>query len=95
MATYVILSRVSPEAFANPRAFKDLAKAVADKLESECPGVTWKSSYATMGRFDVIDIVESDDPRQVQRASMIIRSIGRSRTETMPATPWEEFLKML
>jgi len=95
MATYVILSQVSPEAFVNPKAFRDLAKAVADKLERECPGVTWKDSYALMGRFDVIDIVESDDPRQVRRASMIIRSIGRSRTETLPATPWHEFLERI
>lgn len=95
MATYVILSRVSTEAFASPRAFKDLAKAVADKLESDCPGVVWKSSYATMGRYDVIDIVESDDIREVRKASMIIRSVGRSRTETLHATPWDEFVASL
>ena len=95
MATYIILSRVSPEALEHPKAFRDLPKAVADKLERECPGVVWKSSYATMGRFDVVDIVESDDPREVRKASMIIRSIGRSRTETLPATPWDEFLATL
>ena len=42
-----------------------------------------------------IDIVESDDPEQVEKAAMIIRAYGHSTTETMVATPWKEFLKML
>ena len=57
--------------------------------------MTWKASYATLGRFDVLDIVEADDPKQVERASMVIRSVGRSVTETMAATPWNEFISSL
>jgi uncharacterized protein with GYD domain len=48
-----------------------------------------------MGRFDVVDIVESDDPKQVEKAAMIIRAYGHSTTETLGATPWKEFLEML
>jgi uncharacterized protein with GYD domain len=95
MATYVILSRVSPEAFTDPAGFRQLARAVSETIKAECPDVTWKASYATLGRFDVVDIVESDDPRQVERASVIIRSIGHSITETMAATPWDEFVSAL
>ena len=95
MATYVILSRVSPEAFADPAGFRHLAKAVAETIKAECPGVTWKASYATLGRFDVVDIVEADDIKQVEKASVIIRSVGHSITETMAATPWNDFLAAL
>ena len=95
MATYVILSRISPEAFRDPKDFKKLAETVSSKIKKECPGVDWKESYATMGRFDVVDIVESDDPKQVEKAAMIIHAYGHSTTETMPATPWREFLDML
>ena len=42
MATYVILSRFSPEAFAEPKDFKQLAAAVSTKIESDCPGVVWR-----------------------------------------------------
>jgi hypothetical protein len=31
------------------------------------------------GRFDVVDIVEANDPKEIERASMIIRATGRSR----------------
>jgi uncharacterized protein with GYD domain len=92
MATHVILSRFSPGSFSDPHEFRLLAKTVSEKIKSECPGVTWKDSYCTMGRYDAVDIVESDDPSQVQKAAMIIRSYGRSLTETLPATPWKEFI---
>ena len=95
MATYVILSRFSPEAFREPKEFKKLAEAVSAKIKGECSGVRWKDSYATLGRFDVVDIVEANDPKQIEKAAMIIRAYGHSTTETLVATPWEEFLKVL
>ena len=95
MATYIILSRVSPQAFADPKDFKQLAATVSEKIKSECPGVRWKASYSTLGRFDVIDIVDADDPELIKKAAMIIRAYGHSTTETLVATPWKKFLKML
>ena len=95
MATYVILSRISPEAIREPREFKQLAEKVSANIKSDCPQVKWKESYATLGRFDVVDIVESEDPKQIAKAAMIIRSYGHSTTETLLATPWKEFLASL
>jgi uncharacterized protein with GYD domain len=95
MATYVILSRISPEAVKDPKDFKDLAKTVSERIKRECPGVTWKDSYATLGRFDVVDIVEAGRPEEVEKAVMIIRSYGHSSTETLVATSWKEFVSSL
>jgi uncharacterized protein with GYD domain len=95
MSTYIILSRVSTEAFREPKDFKKAADTVTAKIKSECPGVVWKNSYATMGRFDFVDIVEADDPKMVEKATMIIHAYGHSTTETLPATPWNDFLESL
>lgn len=95
MATFVILSRFSPEAIKDPKDFKDLAEAVSKAIKQQCPGITWKDSFATLGRFDVVDIVEAADPKEVEKAAMIIRSRGHSSTETLVATPWKEFLATL
>ena len=95
MAAYVILSRFSPEAFKDPKEFKKLAEAVSAKIKSECSGIRWKASYATLGRFDVVDIVEANDPKQIEKAAMIIRAYGHSTTESLVATPWKEFLAAL
>lgn len=92
MATYIILSRISPQALKDPKEFKQLANKVSAKIKSECPGVHWKESYGTLGRFDVVDIVESDEPDLVARAVMILRTSGHEATETLMATPWKEFL---
>ena len=95
MATFVILTRFSTDAFDDPKNMVSLANKVADKVQDECPGVIWKNSYATLGRYDVVDVIECDDPKQVQRAAMIIRAYGHGYTETMPATPWKEFISRL
>jgi uncharacterized protein with GYD domain len=95
MATYVILSRFSPDAFRDPKDFKKLAETVSQKIKADCPGVEWKYSFATLGRFDVVDVVETDDPKQIERAAMIIRAYGHSTTETLAGTPWKDFLARL
>lgn len=95
MSTFVILSQISHEAFADLEGFQKLATTVSERIKSECPGVVWKDSYVTMGRFDVVDIVESDDLDQVEKAAMIIRGSGHATTETLPATPWKQFLETL
>ncbi len=95
MATYIILSRFSPDAFREPKELKKLASTVASKIRKECPGVTWKQSFVTMGQYDVIDVVESNDRSQVEMAAMIIRAYGHSSTETLVGTPWKDFLDML
>ena len=95
MTTYIILSRFSPEAFGDPKNFKDLAATESAKIKKHCPEINWKGSFATLGRFDVVDFVEADDPKQIEKAAMIIRAYGHSTTETLIATPWKEFLSVL
>jgi uncharacterized protein with GYD domain len=95
MATYIILSRFSPEAFEDPKDFPKLAEQVSNKIKRDCPGIQWKDSYATLGRFDVVDIVEAEDPKQIEKAAMIIRGLGHSTTETLVGTPWKDFLSGL
>ncbi len=92
---YIILSRFFPEAFREPGEFKKIAEAVSAKIKSECTGVRWRDSYATLGRFDVVDVIEANDPKQIEKAAMIIRAYGHSTTETLVATPWKEFLAAL
>jgi len=92
MATYIILSRFSPEAFEDPKDFLKLAERVSSRIKKDCPAIRWKESYATLGRFDVLDIVEAEDPKQIEKAAMIIRGFGHSTTETLVGTPWKNFL---
>lgn len=95
MATYVMLSRLHAGAFSDPSEFKTMAATVKDHIKKDCPDIDWKKSFAVMGRYDVVDIVECDDPAQVKRAAMIVNAYGHSATETMPATEWDRFLEKI
>ncbi len=92
MATYVILSRMTPGAFRDPADFKRVVASVLDRIKSDCPGIVFKDSYATLGRFDYVDIIETEDTNQLEKAIMIMRALGQSETETLAATPFREFL---
>ena len=39
MATYIILSRLTPGALTDPEEFKRLAEDVSEKIKRECPVV--------------------------------------------------------
>ncbi len=94
-ATYIMLTRFSPEAFRDPKDFVKIADQVSRRIKEECPGIRWKESYATLGRFDVVDVVEAEDPKDIERAAMIIRGLGHSTTETLVTTRWKDFLAEL
>ena len=95
MATYIILSHLAHDAVRDPKDFAKVAEEVADRIKKQCPKVAWKHSWATLGRYDVVDVVESDDLAQVERAALIIRGHGHANTQTMVATEWKEFLAKL
>lgn len=95
MAVYIILSQAAAGTFTSPQEFKQMADSVSERIKRECPDVIWGQSFATLGRFDVVDIIEADDPAQVKKAAMIIRAYGKAHTETLSATPWREFLAAL
>ena len=95
MATYILMTEFAPGILADSDGFKEKASMVSRKIAAECPGVKWKESFVTNGSYDVVDIVESDDPKQVEKAAMIIKRYGHSHVETMFATQWKEWLNML
>ena len=95
MQTYIIFTRLSPSSFKNGEQFRQLAKRVSQRIKDESPKAHWMKSYALMGRFDVVDIVEAESAADAERAALIIRSEANATTETMLATPWSEFLAKL
>jgi uncharacterized protein with GYD domain len=93
MGSYVILTRVSPEAVKTPESLRELEQEVKTRVERECPDVKWIANYAVMGPYDYLDLFEAPDNETAMRVSTIIRSVGNSSTELWPATEWSEFRK--
>ncbi len=91
MATYVLLTKVSPESMTSPGKLKELEAAVKKKVSKHCPQVKWIASYAVLGPYDYLDIFEAPDDLAASQVSTIVRSFGHATTETWSAIPWDRF----
>jgi len=94
MPTFVMLTRLSPEALTRPGKVNELNRAVEDRIKRDCPDVSWVSNYAVLGPYDYLDIFEAPDNDTATRVALIVRSFGHATTETWVATKWERFREM-
>lgn len=91
MATYVMLTRLTPETLKTPGEMKRLERTVAEHVRRECPQVKWLANYAILGPCDYLDIFEAPDEMAAAKVATIVRSYGHAYTETWTAMPWERF----
>ena len=91
MATYVVLTRLTPESAKTPTDLKRLEQVVTERIRRDCPQVKWVANYAILGPYDYLDIFEAPDETVAAKVVMIIRSFGHATTETWTAMPWERF----
>lgn len=93
MPTFALLSKLPPEATAEPGALNKAAEEVKRRIK-ELAGVKWIASYTTFGPYDVLDIFEAPNEEIAAKVSLIIRAVGKATTETWLVTPWDRFLEI-
>jgi uncharacterized protein with GYD domain len=93
MPTFVLLSTLTPEGVQtiknNPSRIREVNK------EIEQLGATVKAQWATLGRFDFVNVVEAPDETTMARVSLELGSRGTARYETLSAIPVEDFISAL
>ena len=94
MVTYVMLTRLSPQALTRPESVAELNREVEDKIREECSGVKWIANYAVLGPCDYLDIFEAPDADTATKVALLVRSFGHATTETWVATQWDRFLDL-
>jgi len=94
MPTYIMLTKLSPEALTKPQAVEELGIKVTQKIHEDCPQVSWVGSYSLLGPYDYLDIFEAPDEGIASQVALIIRSFGHATTETWTATPWERYVEL-
>ena len=56
MGTYIMLTRLSPDALKKPQSVGELNKRAEERIKKECPDVKWLANYAVLGLCDYVDI---------------------------------------
>lgn len=92
MATFISLINFTDQGIRNVKESPDryeAFKALAEKL-----GGTVKGVYYTMGRYDMVVIVEASD-EAAMTAMLKVGSLGNVRTETLRGFSLEEMKKII
>ncbi len=88
MATYIVLSNLTDQGMKNVR--ETTKRAEAFKALARKAGVTVKELYWTLGRYDVVSIVEAPDEESAAALGLSVGSLGNVRSETLRAFSSEE-----
>jgi uncharacterized protein with GYD domain len=95
MATFIMQTRLGPQAAHTPHALMRLSHEVMQRIRMDCPSVTWKASYAVLGPVDYIDIFDAPDISTATKIAAIVRTYGHATTEIWGATEWDEFTTLI
>ena len=93
MPTYILLTTLTAEGVQtlknNPARIREVNK------EIESLGATVKAQWATLGRFDFVNVVEAPDEQTIARVSLELGSRGTAKYETLTAIPIDDFIAAL
>jgi uncharacterized protein with GYD domain len=93
MPTYVALSSFTDQGIRNVKDTTKRAEAVAAAAGKF--GATMKQIYWTLGRYDIVVIIEAPNDEAATAFSLAIGAAGNVRTETMRAYPKDEMSAIL
>ncbi len=95
MPTFVMLTRLNPDAVRSPKALEALERDAMKRVRAECPGVEWVSSYAVLGPCDYLDVFKAADVETAAKVSALLRTFGHAQTEIWTATEWDRFKEIV
>jgi uncharacterized protein with GYD domain len=93
MATYILLSTLTPEGVQtvknNPQRIKEVNK------EIEQIGAKVVAQWAVLGQFDFVNVVEAPDEKTMAKVSLELGSRGTAQYQSLAAIPIDEFIASL
>ena len=93
MPTYIVLLNWTQQGISS---VKDSPKRLDSGREAfKKFGVQIKDTYLTMGRYDLVCVIEGPDDETVARAMLTLGSQGNVQTETLKAFTEDQYRRIL
>ena len=93
MPLYIMLTSLTPEGVQTIKNNPSRIQEVNRELEQL--GATVRAQWATLGRFDFVNVVEAPDEQTMARVSLELGSRGTARYESLTAIPIDDFISAL
>jgi uncharacterized protein with GYD domain len=93
MPIYILLSSLSQQGVATLKSNPDRLREVNRDVEEL--GAKVLHQWATLGKFDFINVVEAPDTATIARVSVALGARGSTKVETLPALTIDELLATL
>ena len=93
MPIYILLSSLSTQGVQTLKANPDRLREVNRDVEEL--GARVLHQWATLGEYDVVNVVEAPDLATGARISVALGARGSTRIETLPALTIDEFIATL
>jgi uncharacterized protein with GYD domain len=93
MPTYIVLGNFTEQGIRNIKDTTKRAEALRDLGKKA--GVTVKEVYWTLGRYDIMAILEASNEEAVTALGLSIGALGNVRTQTLRAFSADEMGRIL
>lgn len=94
MATYILMTKLAPEATKKMRERAKIGQKWMDAVKRRCPEVHFISHYALLGPYDFLSIYEAPNEEVAAKVSMISLATGALEAQSLTAIPYKRFLKL-
>jgi uncharacterized protein with GYD domain len=95
MATYILVTKLSPELTKNVKKRAEIGRQWLDKVKKNCPEVKFHAHYALLGPYDFLDVYEAPNAESAAKVSMISLSGGAVAAESWTAIPYKKFIELI
>lgn len=90
MPTFIMLTTLTAEGVQTVKNNPNRIKEVNRELEQI--GAKVMAQWATLGRFDFVNVVEAPDEKTMAKVSLELGSRGTAHYESLPAIPIDDFI---
>jgi uncharacterized protein with GYD domain len=95
MATYILVTKLSPELTKDVKRRAEIGRKWLAKVKAKCPEIKFRAHYALLGPYDFLDIYEAPNEEAAAKVSMISLSGGAVAAESWTAIAYKRFLKLI